>query len=185
MENFYMVLVVVLFALAVSDLIVGVSNDAVNFLNSSFGSKSASKWLIFTVAIAGILVGVTFSNGMMEVARKGIFHPDMFSFSEIMVIFLAVMITDVLLLDVFNTLGLPTSTTVSLVFELLGSAVAVALVSNEQDCVDPVLLRPCTRHGVDALAHAGRAQDHVRDPGLDVVEDCPDHREIVPILLST
>lgn len=128
MENFYMVLVVVLFALAVSDLIVGVSNDAVNFLNSSFGSKSASKWLIFTVAIAGILVGVTFSNGMMEVARKGIFHPDMFSFSEIMVIFLAVMITDVLLLDVFNTLGLPTSTTVSLVFELLGSAVAVALV---------------------------------------------------------
>ncbi len=128
MENFYLLLVVVLFALAVSDLIVGVSNDAVNFLNSSFGSKSAPKWLIFTVAAFGILLGVTFSSGMMEVARKGIFHPDMFVFSEIMVIFLAVMITDVMLLDVFNTLGLPTSTTVSLVFELLGSAVAVALV---------------------------------------------------------
>ncbi len=128
MENFYLLLIVVLFALAVSDLIVGVSNDAVNFLNSSFGSKSAPKWVIFTVAALGILLGVTFSSGMMEVARKGIFHPDMFVFSEIMVIFLAVMITDVMLLDVFNTLGLPTSTTVSLVFELLGSAVAVALV---------------------------------------------------------
>jgi phosphate/sulfate permease len=128
MENFYLILVVVLFALAVSDLIVGVSNDAVNFLNASFGSKSAPKWVIFSVAALGILVGVTFSSGMMEVARKGIFHPDMFAFSEIMVIFLAVMIADVLLLDIFNTFGLPTSTTVSLVFDLLGAAMAVALV---------------------------------------------------------
>ena len=128
MENFYLVLVVILFALAVSDLIVGVSNDAVNFLNSAVGSKAAPKWIIFTVAAIGILVGTTFSSGMMEIARSGVFHPGMLSFSEIMVIFIAVMITDVILLDTFNTLGLPTSTTVSIVFELLGSAVAVSLV---------------------------------------------------------
>ncbi|MEN8118524.1 MAG: inorganic phosphate transporter [Bacteroidota bacterium] len=128
MENFYLILVVVLFALAISDLIVGVSNDAVNFLNSAIGSKAAPKWAIFLMASLGVLVGATFSNGMMEVARKGIFHPDMFFFAEIMVIFLAVMITDVILLDLFNTFGMPTSTTVSIVFELLGSAVAVSVV---------------------------------------------------------
>ncbi|MCK3683662.1 inorganic phosphate transporter [Maribellus sp. YY47] len=128
MENFYLVLVVVLFALAISDLIVGVSNDAVNFLNSAIGSKAAPKWLIFLMASLGVLVGATFSNGMMEVARKGIFHPEMFMFSEIMVVFVAVMITDVILLDLFNTFGMPTSTTVSIVFELLGSAVAVSAV---------------------------------------------------------
>ena len=128
MEQYYLVLVVVLFALAISDLVVGVSNDAVNFLNSAIGSKAAPKWLIFLVASIGVLVGAVFSSGMMEVARKGIFHPDMFFFSEIMIIFLTVMITDVILLDMFNTFGLPTSTTVSIVFELLGSAVAVSLV---------------------------------------------------------
>ncbi|WP_347839010.1 inorganic phosphate transporter [uncultured Draconibacterium sp.] len=128
MENFYLVLVVVLFALAISDLIVGVSNDAVNFLNSAIGSKAAPKWVIFLMASLGILVGATFSNGMMEVARKGIFHPDQFYFAEIMVIFLAVMITDIILLDMFNTFGMPTSTTVSIVFELLGAAVAVSIV---------------------------------------------------------
>ncbi len=128
MENFYIILVVVLFALAISDLIVGVSNDAVNFLNSAIGSKVAPRYIIMIIASLGILIGTTFSSGMMEVARKGIFHPDQFYFSEIMVIFLAVMLTDVVLLDIFNTLGLPTSTTVSIVFELLGSAVAVALV---------------------------------------------------------
>ncbi len=128
MENFYLVLVVVLFALAISDLIVGVSNDAVNFLNSAIGSKAAPKWIIFLMASLGILVGATFSNGMMEVARKGIFHPDQFYFAEIMVIFLAVMITDIILLDMFNTFGMPTSTTVSIVFELLGAAVAVSIV---------------------------------------------------------
>src|SRR5210317_887670 len=128
MENFYLILVVILFALAISDLIVGVSNDAVNFLNSALGSKAAPKWIIFLMASIGILIGATFSNGMMEVARKGIFHPDMFYFSEIMVIFLAVMITDVILLDMFNTFGMPTSTTVSIVFELLGSAVVVSIV---------------------------------------------------------
>lgn len=128
MEQFYLILVIVLFALAISDLVVGVSNDAVNFLNSAIGSKAAPKWIIFTVASLGVLVGATFSSGMMEVARKGIFHPDMFFFTEIMVIFMAVMITDVILLDLFNTFGLPTSTTVSIVFELLGAAVAISVV---------------------------------------------------------
>lgn len=128
MENFYIILIVVLFALAISDLIVGVSNDAVNFLNSAIGSKAAPKWVIFLMASLGVLIGATFSNGMMEVARKGIFHPDMFYFSEIMIIFLAVMITDIILLDMFNTFGMPTSTTVSIVFELLGAAVTVSVV---------------------------------------------------------
>ncbi len=128
MEHFYLILVVVLFALAISDLIVGVSNDAVNFLNSAIGSKAAPKWVIFLMASLGVLIGATFSSGMMEVARKGIFHPEMFYFSEIMIIFMAVMITDVILLDLFNTFGMPTSTTVSIVFELLGAAVAVSVV---------------------------------------------------------
>ncbi|QZE13991.1 inorganic phosphate transporter [Halosquirtibacter laminarini] len=128
METFYITLVVILFALAISDIIVGVSNDAVNFLNSAIGSKAAPKWVIFAVASVGILVGATFSSGMMEVARKGIMNPNMFMFNEIMIIFVTVMITDIILLDVFNSIGLPTSTTVSIVFELLGSSVAVALV---------------------------------------------------------
>ncbi len=128
MEQFYLILVVVLFALAISDLVVGVSNDAVNFLNSAIGSKAAPMRIIFLIASAGVLIGATFSSGMMEVARKGIFHPDMFFFSEIMIIFMAVMITDIILLDLFNTLALPTSTTVSIVFELLGAAVAVSVI---------------------------------------------------------
>ncbi len=128
MENIYLIVVVVLFALAISDLIVGVSNDAVNFLNSSIGSNAAPRYIIMLIASAGIIVGTTFSDGMMEVARKGIFHPDQFYFSEIMMIFLAVMLTDILLLDLFNTFALPTSTTVSIVFELLGAAVAVSLI---------------------------------------------------------
>ncbi|OFX88807.1 MAG: phosphate permease [Bacteroidetes bacterium GWF2_33_16] len=128
MENFYIIIVVILFALAVSDLIVGVANDAVNFLNSSIGSKAAPKYIIFIIASLGIIIGTTFSGGMMEVAQKGIFYPGEFAFSEIMIIFLAVMLTDVILLDLFNTIGLPTSTTVSIVFELLGAAVAVAVV---------------------------------------------------------
>jgi len=127
MESYYLLIVIVLFILAISDLIVGVSNDAVNFLNSAIGSKAAPFVIIITIAALGVLVGAVFSNGMMEVARKGIFHPDQFSFAEIMVVFLAVMMTDILLLDFFNTIGLPTSTTVSIVFELLGSSVAVAL----------------------------------------------------------
>lgn len=126
METFYLGLVIILFLLAISDLIVGVSNDAVNFLNSAIGAKVAPFRIIMLVAALGVLVGATFSNGMMEVARKGIFHPDQFVFAEIMIIFLAVMITDVILLDLFNTFGMPTSTTVSLVFEIMGAAVAIA-----------------------------------------------------------
>ncbi len=128
MENIYLIMVIVLFILAISDLVVGVSNDAVNFLNSAIGSKAAPFKTIMIIAALGILVGATFSSGMMEVARKGIFHPENFFFSEIMIIFLAVMITDIILLDTFNTFGLPTSTTVSIVFELLGAAVAVSII---------------------------------------------------------
>ncbi|MBN1465134.1 inorganic phosphate transporter, partial [candidate division KSB1 bacterium] len=123
----YLFVVVVLFALAASDLIVGVSNDAVNFLNSAIGAKVASFKVIMIVASIGILLGVTFSSGMMEVARRGIFHPQYFSLHELLFIFLAVMLTDVMLLDLFSTFGLPTSTTVSVVFELLGAAVAISM----------------------------------------------------------
>ena len=128
MENIYLFMLVALAVLALADLIVGVSNDAVNFLNSAIGSKALSFRVIMIVASVGVAAGAIFSSGLMEVARKGIFNPEMFVFSEIMVIFIAVMITDILLLDFFNTLGLPTSTTVSIVFELLGAAVAMALL---------------------------------------------------------
>ncbi len=124
--DFFHIAIVILFGLAISDLVVGVSNDAVNFLNSSIGSKVAPRHIIMIVASLGMLAGVTFSSGMMEVARKGIFHPEFFTMPELMVVFLAVMLTDIILLDLFNTFGLPTSTTVSIVFELLGAAVAVA-----------------------------------------------------------
>ncbi|MBF6628727.1 MAG: inorganic phosphate transporter [Proteiniphilum sp.] len=127
MDSIYLIIVIILLCLATLDLIVGVSNDAVNFLNSSIGSRVAPLWVIFTVASIGVLVGVLFSSGMMEVARSGVFYPEKFTFPAIMTLFLAVMLTDVILLDLFNTFGLPTSTTVSLVFELLGAAVAVAL----------------------------------------------------------
>ena len=133
MESMYLVIVGVLFILAISDLIIGVSNDAVNFLNSAIGSKAFNFKIIMLVAALGVVVGTTFSSGMMEVARKGIFHPQMFYFSEIMIIFFAVMITDVILLDTFNSLGLPTSTTVSIVFELLGAAVAISLIKVMND----------------------------------------------------
>ncbi|PKP33015.1 MAG: phosphate permease [Bacteroidetes bacterium HGW-Bacteroidetes-16] len=128
METFYLFIVILLFILAASDLVVGVSNDAVNFLNSAIGSKVAPFKIIMLIAGLGVLVGSIFSSGMMEVARKGIFNPGEFYFSEIMLIFLAVMVTDVLLLDAYNTIGLPTSTTVSLVFELLGAAVGMATI---------------------------------------------------------
>src|SRR5690554_135320 len=127
MDSIYLFIVIIRLCLATLDLIVGVSNDAVNFLNSSIGSRVAPLWVIFTVASIGVLVGVLFSSGMMEVARSGVFYPEKFTFPAIMTLFLAVMLTDVILLDLFNTFGLPTSTTVSLVFELLGAAVAVAL----------------------------------------------------------
>ena len=126
--DIYLIMIIALGLLAVGDLVVGVSNDAVNFLNSALGSKAISVRNIMILASLGVAVGAVFSSGMMEVARKGIFNPDMFFFSEIMIIFMAVMITDILLLDFFNTLGMPTSTTVSIVFELLGAAVAVSLI---------------------------------------------------------
>ncbi len=126
--EFFFFAVILLLILAVMDLVVGVSNDAVNFLNSSIGSKVAPIKVIMIIASFGIIAGVTFSSGMMEVARKGIFHPQFFQMNEIMIIFLAVMITDILLLDLYNTFSLPTSTTVSIVFELLGAAVAVSLI---------------------------------------------------------
>ena len=128
MDNIYLLMIVALAVLAIADLVVGVSNDAVNFLNSAIGSKAISFRTIMIVASIGIAVGAVFSSGMMEVARKGIFNPGEFMFSEIMIIFMAVMITDILLLDFFNTIGMPTSTTVSIVFELLGAAVAMALI---------------------------------------------------------
>jgi len=126
--NVYIFGVVILFALAISDLIVGVSNDAANFINSSIGSRVASRRVILFIAGLGMLAGVTFSSGMMEVARKGIFHPQLFTMPELLVIFLAVMLADVIILDLYNTFGLPTSTTVSIVFELLGAAVVVSLL---------------------------------------------------------
>jgi len=126
--DIYLIMIIALGLLAIGDLVVGVSNDAVNFLNSALGSKAISVRNIMILASLGVAVGAVFSSGMMEVARKGIFNPDMFFFSEIMIIFMAVMITDILLLDFFNTLGMPTSTTVSIVFELLGAAVAVSLI---------------------------------------------------------
>jgi phosphate/sulfate permease len=126
--NIHIFSICVLICLAICDLIVGVVNDAVNFLNSSIGSKVAPRHVIMVIASLGMLAGVTFSSGMMEVARKGIFHPKYFVMPELMTIFLAVMLTDIILLDIFNTFGLPTSTTVSIVFELLGAAVAVSLI---------------------------------------------------------
>ncbi|MDA8849980.1 inorganic phosphate transporter [Flavobacteriaceae bacterium] len=128
MENIYLYMIIALAFLAIADLVVGISNDAVNFLNSAIGSKAISFRTIMIVASIGVAVGAIFSSGMMEVARKGIFNPGEFMFNEIMIIFMAVMITDILLLDFFNSLGMPTSTTVSIVFELLGAAVAMALI---------------------------------------------------------
>lgn len=127
-EDIYLFMIIALALLAVTDLVVGVSNDAVNFLNSALGSKALSFRTIMIVASIGIAFGAMSSSGMMEVARKGIFNPAEFMFAEIIIIFMAVMITDILLLDFFNTLGMPTSTTVSIVFELLGASIAIALV---------------------------------------------------------
>ena len=124
----YILMLVALAVLAIVDLVVGVSNDAVNFLNSAIGSKAISIRNIMIIASLGVFFGAITSSGMMEVARKGIFNPSMFMFQDIMFIFMAVMITDILLLDIFNSLGMPTSTTVSIVFELLGAAVCISLI---------------------------------------------------------
>lgn len=126
--EFYQILIILLFITAIVDLIVGVSNDAVNFLNSAIGSKAAPMRTILLVASAGILIGSAFSSGMMEVARNGLFNPSFFTFDQVMYLFLAVMLTDILLLDFYNNIGLPTSTTVSLVFEILGAAFAIGVL---------------------------------------------------------
>ena len=127
MDSMYLIIVGIMMVLAIAGLVVGVANDAVNFLNSALGSKVAPRYVIMIVASVGILVGAITSSGMMEVARSGVFHPEMFTFADVMMLFLSVMFMTVILLDVFNTLGLPTSTTVSLVFGLLGAAVSVSV----------------------------------------------------------
>jgi phosphate/sulfate permease len=126
--DIYLIIIIILIAFAVADLAVGVTNDAVNFLNSAAGSKTAPMWVLLIVASFGVILGATFSSGMMEIAQKGIFHPGHFTFSEVMIIFLAVGMADIILLDLFNTFGLPTSTTVSIIFELLGASVAISLI---------------------------------------------------------
>ena len=132
METIYLGIVIFLIVLAIFDLVVGVSNDAVNFLNSAVGAKVANFKIIIAVASVGIFAGAAMSNGMMDVARHGIFAPQFFTFYDVMCIFLAVMVTDVIILDVFNSLGMPTSTTVSMVFELLGGAFALSIVKVAQ-----------------------------------------------------
>ncbi len=129
MDIFYLGIVIFIIVLAVFDLIVGVSNDAVNFLNSAIGAKVARFRTIIAIAAVGVFAGAALSNGMMDVARHGIITPQYFSFHDVMCVFLAVMVTDVILLDIFNTLGMPTSTTVSMVFELLGGAFAIAIIN--------------------------------------------------------
>ena len=128
MDSLFIVCLGLLGLLAVFDLYVGVSNDAVNFLNSAVGSKTAPFNIVLAVASAGVLLGATFSSGMMDIAKSGVLVPAMFTYHDVLVIFCAVMVTDVLLLNLFNSLGLPTSTTVSIVFELLGGTVALAAI---------------------------------------------------------
>lgn len=130
--SIYQLIIVIMFLLATSDLIVGVANDAVNFTNSAVGSNISSRKVILIIASVGILIGATSSTGMMEVARKGIFRPELYSLENLLFIFLSVMITDILLLDVFNTFGLPTSTTVSLVFELFGASLMIAFLTKPE-----------------------------------------------------
>ena len=128
MDILFLFVIVFLLLLAVFDLSVGVSNEAVNFLNSAIGSKAAPFKRIIIVASIGVFLGASMSNGMMEIARHGIFRPEYFTFYELMCIFMAVVVTDIILLDMFNTLGMPTSTTVSMVFELFGATFVMALI---------------------------------------------------------
>ena len=133
METIYFCIVLFLLCLAVFDLFVGVSNDAVNFLNNAIGARVAKLRTVLIIASAGVALGAIMSTGMMDVARHGIMKPTLYSYEEVMTIFLAVMVTDVIVLDMFNTLGMPTSTTVSLVFELLGGTFALATVKMVAD----------------------------------------------------
>ena len=127
MDIIFLGIVIFLFLLAIFDLSVGVSNDAVNFLTSAVGSKAAPFKAIIIIAAIGVFIGASLSNGMMDIARHGIFNPVNLSFYDVIAIFMAVMVTDIIVLDIFNSLGMPTSTTVSLVFELLGASFVVAL----------------------------------------------------------
>lgn len=136
MEISYLIIIAFLFILAIIDLTVGVSNDAVNFLSSAVGSKAAKLKTVLFVASAGVFIGAAFSSGMMDIARHGIFQPQYFYFSDVMCIFLAVVISDVFLLDLFNSLGLPTSTTVSMVFELLGAAFIISIIKMSSGTMD-------------------------------------------------
>lgn len=136
MEILFLCIIIFLFILAVFDLSVGVSNDAVNFLNSAIGSKAASFKRILIVASAGVFIGAAMSNGMMDIARHGIFRPEHFSFYDIICIFMAVMVADIILLDLFNSIGMPTSTTVSMVFELLGATFVVSLIKMASDTTE-------------------------------------------------
>ncbi|MBQ2878042.1 MAG: inorganic phosphate transporter [Bacteroidaceae bacterium] len=136
MEISYLIIIAFLFILAITDLTVGVSNDAVNFLSSAVGSKAAKLKTVLFVASAGVFIGAAFSSGMMDIARHGIFQPQYFYFSDVMCIFLAVVISDVFLLDLFNSLGLPTSTTVSMVFELLGAAFIISIIKMSSGTMD-------------------------------------------------
>lgn len=126
--DLHLLIVIILVILAITDLTVGVANDAVNFLNSALGSRASTFRVAMIVAALGVLVGVTFSSGMMEIARSGIFNPQYFFLTELLIIFVALMFQDILLLDLFNTFGLPTSTTVSLVFGLLGASVSISII---------------------------------------------------------
>ena len=128
MEALYLGIVIFLFALDILDRYIGVSNDAVNFLNSAVGAKAGTYKTVLLVAAVGIFLGSAFSNGMMDLTRHGIFQPEHFTFAELMNVFMAVMVADIILLDIFNSLGLPTSSTVSRVFELLGAAFTLAAV---------------------------------------------------------
>ena len=133
MEWMYLGMVIFLFLLATFDLWVGVSNDAVNFLNSAIGSRAAKFRTLVCIASVGVFLGCVLSNGMMDIARHGIFSPQYFTFHEVMLIYLAVMVTDIVLLDAFNTFGMPTSTTVSMVFELLGASFAFVMIKMASD----------------------------------------------------
>ena len=135
MSPLFTCIVIIMGLLAVMGIVVGVANDAVNFLNSALGSKAAPRRVILWIAAAGILVGTLTSSGMMEVARSGMFNPGLFTFHEVMMLYLGVMFANIILLDLYNSWGLPTSTTVSLIFCLLGSAIAVSIykISNTPD----------------------------------------------------
>ena len=158
MDPIYTVIIAILAVLAVSGLFVGVTNDAVNFLNSAIGSKAAPRRVILIVASIGILVGTLTSSGMMEVARNGMFDPGMFSFHEVILLYLSVMFANIILLDLYNSWGLPTSTTVSLIFCLLGAAIAVstfkiARTDEEGEVGRNVLVERIHRHrGVAGVA---------------------------------